>query len=68
MVGVEVREEVGDREVSGMAEGIDKEAGARDECGGRHRDRDRGKRRGGGGEDGEGVGRGERGDGGEEER
>lgn len=68
MVGVEVREKVGDREVPSMAEGIDEEAGARDERGGRHRGRDGRERRGGGGGDGEGVGRGERGDGGKEKR
>lgn len=68
MIGVEVREEVGDREVPGMAEGIDEEAGARDERSGRHGGRDGRERCGGVGEDGVGMGRGERGEGGEEER
>ena len=52
VVGVEVREKVSDREVPGMAEGVDEEAGARDERGGRHRGRDGRERRGGGGGDG----------------
>lgn len=59
-----MREKVGDREVPGVAEGVDEESGARDECGGRHSGWDGRERRGGGGEDGVGVRRRERGEGG----
>lgn len=51
-----------------MAECIHEEAGARDERSGRHGGWDGWTRRGGRGEDGVGVGRGERSEGGEEER
>uniref|UniRef100_A0A0A9CKY1 Uncharacterized protein n=1 Tax=Arundo donax TaxID=35708 RepID=A0A0A9CKY1_ARUDO len=69
VVGVEVGEEVCDREVAGVAEGVNEEAGARDEGGGRHGGGDGRERREGGGGEGVrvGLGRGERGEGGEEE-
>lgn len=54
MVGVEVGEEIGDGEVASVAEGVDEEAGVRDESCGWYGGRD-GRGRGGGG-DGVGLG------------